>query len=105
VYVLVLVVTEEAVPMLQRFVVGTEEKVLPLLEPQEPFVGDGGGGGVTPTNPESPYTTEGRPSIIAPRSGALPLYPSVTPTIGVPVFFRFELTAGVGVYVAVIWVR
>jgi hypothetical protein len=37
VYVLVFVVTDDGVPTEQRFVVGAEEKVPPLLVPQEPF--------------------------------------------------------------------
>jgi hypothetical protein len=37
VYVPVFVVTDDAVPSVQRFVVGGTEKVAPLLVPQEPF--------------------------------------------------------------------
>jgi hypothetical protein len=53
VYVPVFVVTDDAVPSVQRFVVGAVETVLPLAVPQEPFVGVGGG--VVPNVPGAPY--------------------------------------------------
>lgn len=41
VYVLVFVVTDDAVPALQRLVTGAMETLPPLLGPQRPFVGAG----------------------------------------------------------------
>lgn len=36
-------VTEDGVPVLQRFVVGVVGTVVPFADPHAPFIGDGGG--------------------------------------------------------------